>query len=102
MAMLGCGLVNYRIGLVRLGGWGVSQQQLGGVFFLSFFLLPVLRLFATLRVMTDSKCLSLHTRSSLANSPYFSPFSRFLAVVLALPPTFGLPLLSLVKQVFTC
>ena len=71
-------------------------------FFIFFLFLQVLGLFATLRVMTDSKCFSLHTRSSLANSPYFSPFSRFLAVVLALPPTFGLPLLSLVKHVFTC
>ncbi len=53
--------------------------------------MQVLRLFATLWVMTDSKYLSLHTHSSLAASPQFSPFSRFLAVVLALPPTFGLP-----------
>ena len=40
--------------------------------------------------MTDSKYFSLHIHSSRAASPLFSLFSRFLSVVLALPPIFGL------------
>ena len=76
------------------------MNQLEKNIFSSFF--QILCLFATFWVMIDSKYLTRHTRFSLANSRYYSPFSRFFALVLALPPTFRFTLQSFVKYVFTC
>ena len=71
------------------------------LFFLFFFFLQVLRLFATLWVMTDSKCLYLHALAwPLALK--FVPFCVFSPWYLLYLRLLGYPLLNLVKQVFTC
>ena len=66
-----------------------------------FFFLQVLRLFATLWVMTDSKCLYLHALA-WPLAPKFVPFCVFSPWYLLYLRLLGYPLLSLVKEVFTC
>lgn len=61
------------------------------LFFSFSFVNQVLRLSATIWVMTALKCLYICTCSSLAPSPLFCPFFCFLSppCLLALPATFG-------------